>query len=109
MILSEALTQQKHNLASQDYVFYFPHRLASQLDSLNMENSVSKSGNSGIKVLKIYTKYFKRFGYYVLLPEIRLSGKWLQNLGFNCGEHLTIISEKDRILIRNSNKIKITL
>lgn len=74
-----------------------------------MENNITKSDDLGVKVLKIYTKYFKRFGYYILLPEIRLSGKWLQNLGFLTGQKISITQEQNRILIRNSTKIKVIL
>lgn len=65
--------------------------------------------NEASKILKTYKKYFKRFGYYAVFPEIRLCGKWLQNIGFNYNENVTIISQKDRILIRNSKKIEIVL
>lgn len=74
-----------------------------------MEKNVSKSGNLGIKVLKVYKKYFKRFGYYIGLPEIRLSGKWLQDLGFIVGQNVTVTHEPNRVLIRNSEKIKVIL
>ena len=51
-----------------------------------MEKNSKKSENGRFKALKIYKKYFKSFGFYIVLPEIRFCGKWLQNLGFFHGE-----------------------
>jgi toxic protein SymE len=75
----------------------------------SMEINNLKTQKEGCKPLKIYKKYFRRFGYYNIFPEIRLSGKWLQNLGFNCGQKVIIIHEKNRIVIRNSKKIIVKL
>ena len=52
--------------------------------------------------LKIYQKYQRRENTpAVFLPEIRLCGKWLQDLGFACGEEVTVKYFK--------NKLEITL
>ncbi|MCF0065133.1 SymE family type I addiction module toxin [Dyadobacter chenwenxiniae] len=41
--------------------------------------------------LKIYQKYQRRENTPdVFLPEIRLCGKWLHDLGFACGEEVTV-------------------
>ncbi|MCE7064540.1 hypothetical protein [Dyadobacter sp. CY326] len=41
--------------------------------------------------LKITRKYVPRAWYqYVVMPEIRLCGKWLLDLGFECGEEVTV-------------------
>jgi toxic protein SymE len=61
------------------------------------------------RTLKIYSKYFKRFNQYFIFPEIRLCGKWLKSLGFKCGQNVTVLTEKNRIIIRNSEKIIVRL
>jgi toxic protein SymE len=51
---------------------------------------------SGEKQLKICEKYYSRENFRaVFFPEIRLAGKWLEDLGFECGEQVTVkYSEK---------------
>jgi toxic protein SymE len=50
--------------------------------------------------LKIYVKYFQRkYHEYSVYPEIRLAGKWLQDLGFSCGEDVVVRFEEDKIII----------
>jgi len=74
-----------------------------------MENKDLKQQNVKLKTLKIYKKYFKRLGYFVILPEIRLNGKWVEKLGFSCGSIINIQTEKNRIVITSSEKIIIVL
>ncbi|MCF2490813.1 SymE family type I addiction module toxin [Dyadobacter sp. CY347] len=63
------------------------------------EKHISQKGE---RQLKIYQKYQRRENIpSVFLPEIRLCGKWLQDLGFACGEELTVKYFK--------NKLEITL
>ncbi len=50
--------------------------------------------------LKIYRKCFLRPSYkMIMLPEIRLCGKWLHDIGFNCGQAITVQHEKNTIII----------
>ncbi|HEY1038230.1 MAG TPA: SymE family type I addiction module toxin [Bacteroidia bacterium] len=49
--------------------------------------------------LKIYPKYVARAYKGVILPEIRLCGRWLESLGFIAGKSVTIIQEKNKIVI----------
>ncbi|WAC11509.1 SymE family type I addiction module toxin [Dyadobacter pollutisoli] len=55
-----------------------------------------KISKSGEKQLKICSKYYQRENFRaVFFPEIRLAGKWLQDLGFECGEEVMVkFSEK---------------
>jgi toxic protein SymE len=55
-----------------------------------------KNSISGEKRLKICSKYYPRENFRpVFFPEIRLAGKWLEDLGFECGEEVTVkYSEK---------------
>lgn len=54
----------------------------------------------GERQLKVYEKYFSRsYNGTVIRPEIRLCGKWLQDVGFECGEIITVRHEKNKITI----------
>ncbi|MBA2612935.1 MAG: type I addiction module toxin, SymE family [Bacteroidetes bacterium] len=74
-----------------------------------MNKNTQNCAEIGKRSLKVYSKYFTRFQGFFIAPEIRLCGKWLQNLGFNCSDNVKVITEKNRIVIRNSKKIKIIL
>lgn len=50
--------------------------------------------------LKIYERYIPRScSRNVFFPEIRLCGKWLQDLGFNTGQSVTVSYEEGKIII----------
>ena len=50
--------------------------------------------------LKIYAKYqSRRWGGGVSIPEIRLEGKWLDNLGFKKGHTVIIEQKKNKLII----------
>ncbi|MEG1229845.1 MAG: SymE family type I addiction module toxin [Flavobacterium sp.] len=57
--------------------------------------------------LKIHRKYISRsYHRYVIFPEIRLCGKWLQKIGFNCGNFVTIEHQQNKIIITTNNEIE---
>ena len=46
---------------------------------------------TGKRQLKVYEKHVSRSYYrYVVFPEIRLCGKWRQEMGFICGQSITV-------------------
>ena len=49
--------------------------------------------------LKILPKYFPRVWQEAVFPEIRLAGKWLQDMGFTCGKKVDVVYEKNKITI----------
>jgi toxic protein SymE len=50
--------------------------------------------------LKILPKFFPRsWSGYAVFPEIRLAGKWLQDLGFTCGRFVIITVQDNGITI----------
>lgn len=53
----------------------------------------------GQRKLKVQPKYFSRAYSNVIFPEIRLAGKWLQDIGFVCGKKVVINHEKNKIVI----------
>ncbi|MFC0780180.1 SymE family type I addiction module toxin [Flavobacterium sp. HJSW_4] len=60
---------------------------------------------SAKRQLKIHRKYISRsYSRYVIFPEIRLCGKWLQEIGFNCGKSVTVEQEKNKIVITLNNE-----
>jgi toxic protein SymE len=61
---------------------------------------MSKKGNKGTRKLKVCRKYFSRQTGYVIYPEIRLSGKWLEDCGFICNEPVAVYYSHRKILIR---------
>lgn len=49
--------------------------------------------------LKIQSKFRERTYDRVLIPEIRLEGKWLENLGFTTGNEVIIHQQKNKLVI----------
>jgi len=50
--------------------------------------------------LKIQPKHMARtYSRYVIFSEIRLCGKWLQDIGFNCGNFVTVEHQQNKIII----------
>lgn len=66
-----------------------------------------KIRKAGERQLKVYEKYIlKSYHQYVVLPEIRLCGKWLKAIGFDCGQLVTVQHEKNKIIITVDNEAK---
>ncbi|MFZ5551574.1 MAG: SymE family type I addiction module toxin [Bacteroidota bacterium] len=49
--------------------------------------------------LKIHPKFYSRTYKTVVYPEIRLSGKWLQEAGFTSGNSVQVDCRKNKIII----------
>ncbi|MBS7255853.1 SymE family type I addiction module toxin [Flavobacterium branchiicola] len=56
-----------------------------------------------IRRLKIHPKHVSRSYSYVIFPEIRLCGKWLQDLGFKHGSFVTIEQLQNKIIITTND------
>ncbi|MDO5970582.1 SymE family type I addiction module toxin [Flavivirga aquimarina] len=70
------------------------------------EKKITKKGERQLKVIsKVFPREYNR---RVTFPEIRLSGKWLKDLGFNCGRFVIVSHRKNKITItlqrENENK-----
>ena len=66
-----------------------------------------KFQGSGKRQLKVYEKYISRsYHRYVVFPEIRLCGKWLQDMGFSGGQSITVRHKKNKIIITVDNETK---
>jgi toxic protein SymE len=52
------------------------------------------------RILKIYAKHKISINKrYITVPEIKLSGKWLKDWGFQDGQLVLITCEENRIII----------
>lgn len=60
--------------------------------------------------LKVNTRAFPRqYHRYVMFPEIRLSGKWLKDIGFESGKFVLVSHENNeiRIVLESEESINI--
>lgn len=70
---------------------------------MKQKNKIQQSEK---RQLKIHRKYIARsYQRYVVFPEIRLSGKWLKELGFTHGKFVTVHHEENKIIITINNEI----
>ncbi|BEV04476.1 SymE family type I addiction module toxin [Chryseobacterium gambrini] len=49
--------------------------------------------------LKIYSRFQKSSNRLIIVPEIRLRGKWLDEIGFGEGKTVNIQQKKNKIII----------
>jgi len=57
-----------------------------------------------IRKLKIYQKFQSRERKSITVPEIRLEGKWLQELGFEIGKEIEIKQQQNKLTITLTEK-----
>jgi toxic protein SymE len=61
------------------------------------EKKITKTGKRRLKVVaKTFPREYHR---YVIFPEIKLSGKWLKDMGFVSGKHVIVSHRKNKIII----------
>ena len=66
------------------------------------EKKITKNGERRLKVI---SKAFPRdYNRYVRFPEIRLSGKWLKEMGFDCGQFVIVHHKRNKITITLQNE-----
>ena len=53
-----------------------------------------------MRSLTVYRLYQPRGSNYIKVPEVRLSGKWLQELGFDISQRISVRVQKGLIVIR---------
>ena len=55
---------------------------------------------SKFRILKIYSKFrYRRWGNNYTVPEIRLEGQWLEQLGFEKGNKVLIEQGNKKLII----------
>jgi len=57
-----------------------------------------------IRKLKIYQKFQSRERKNITVPEIRLEGKWLEELGFEIGKEIEINQQQNKLTITLTKK-----
>ncbi|CAG5069749.1 hypothetical protein DYBT9623_02486 [Dyadobacter sp. CECT 9623] len=59
--------------------------------------------------LKIYSKFQQTSQWNSkFVPEIRLCGKWLEDMGFEYGAHITVRLEDSRLIIEPVGELRKT-
>lgn len=59
-----------------------------------------------LRKLKIYKKFQPREWKYTPVPEIRLEGRWLKELGFEIGKEIEVRQQKNKLTITLTDKKK---
>jgi len=68
-------------------------------------NKSEKTSNK--RHLKVYRKFVPRsYRKHAIFPEIRLCGKWLREIGFDCEKNITVQHMKNKIIITLDNTDK---
>jgi hypothetical protein len=52
--------------------------------------------------IKVAAKHQARAHKYVIVPEIKLTGVWLRESGFNYGQSVTVHVEENRLVITSN-------
>ena len=55
--------------------------------------------------LKIQSKFREREYDRIIIPTIKLEGKWLENLGFTTGNEIIIHPQKNKLIITIDKKL----
>lgn len=72
---------------------------------MRVQNHVTKDQKTtlceqGIRTFKIHPLYRKNRDEYVKTSEIRLSGNWLEKLGFQQGQRVKVITRQGLLIVR---------
>ena len=54
---------------------------------------------SQFRKLKIHAKFRPRRWDYTVVPEIRLEGRWLEELGFKQGQQVRVEQQRNKLVI----------
>ena len=57
-----------------------------------------------LRKLKIHCKFRRRENDMTTIPEIRLEGKWLENLGFKIGSKILVKQQRNKLTITIEKK-----
>lgn len=59
------------------------------------------------KVLKVYpvSNYVDVHGKFVVIPQIRLQGKWVEKLGFTVGSKLMLLADEGIIVLKSLKEV----
>lgn len=71
-----------------------------QVDKIEKKDHVLTKVQPSVRHLKIYPVYRENKYEYVKTAEIRLSGKWLERLGFLQGQRVKVITRQGLLIVR---------
>jgi hypothetical protein len=74
-----------------------------------MQIIVPQTPKKAKRPLKVYYANVKVGRNYDRVPEIRLKGKWLQELGFKSGDSISVFVNEKRMLIMTGSPITVIL
>ncbi|HWP98238.1 MAG TPA: SymE family type I addiction module toxin [Syntrophomonadaceae bacterium] len=59
------------------------------------------------KVLRVYSvsNYANVHGKFVIVPQIRLQGKWVEKLGFTAGSKLMLFADEGIIILKSLKRV----
>ncbi|MEO6284383.1 MAG: SymE family type I addiction module toxin [Dyadobacter sp.] len=60
----------------------------------------AKPNRPEVRSLKIQPKVRRNFYKETFVPEIKLAGEWLRNLGFESGSHVKITTRQELLIIQ---------
>jgi toxic protein SymE len=65
------------------------------------QNDNSKHNNDQqVKMMKVYSVYRDNINHSFRVPEIKISGKWLEKLGFNYGKKIMVTVSEGSLTIQ---------
>jgi toxic protein SymE len=64
----------------------------------------AKANPPKTRKLKVYPKHRVGNKHFKVVPEIRLCGQWLRDVGFKSGNFIEVISEMNKITITMAEK-----
>ncbi len=66
------------------------------------EKKITKAGKRRLKIVeKAFPRAYNRHAHF---PEIKLSGRWLKDMGFDSGKHVIVSHKKNKITITLSRE-----
>lgn len=68
-------------------------------------NSTKETAATNLQQLKVHSKDLSPAPEpSIALPEIRLSGRWLEDIGFVCGQPVMVLIEQKKITLTIENE-----
>jgi hypothetical protein len=60
----------------------------------------TKEAGSNVKKLKVYSIFRDKVNESIRVPEIRISGMWLEKIGFNRGKNIMVTIDKGSLTLQ---------
>jgi toxic protein SymE len=63
-------------------------------------NNSKHNSDQQVKMMKVYSVFRDNVNHSFRVPQIRISGKWLEELGFNYGKHIVVTVDRGSLTIQ---------